>query len=56
MEFMKLWADFKGRVGAEGETEEDIKVAFREYDLDNDGYITKDEMVEVYESLRFIYK
>ena len=46
-EFMALWISFKAKVGDEGETEADIKTAFREYDLDDDGYITKDEMVEV---------
>ena len=46
-QFMALWTSFKAKVGDDGDTEDDIKVAFREYDVDNDGYITKDEMVEV---------
>ena len=46
-EFMTLWVAFKAKVGEEGETEAEIKTAFKEYDLDGDGYITKDEMVEV---------
>ena len=46
-EFMTLWIAFKAKVGEEGETEAEIKTAFKEYDLDGDGYITKDEMVEV---------
>ena len=44
---MTLWIAFKAKVGEEGETEAEIKTAFKEYDLDGDGYITKDEMVEV---------
>ena len=42
-----MWIAFKAKVGEEGETEAEIKTAFKEYDLDGDGYITKDEMVEV---------
>ena len=37
----------KAKVGDDGDTEDDIKTAFQEYDIDHDGYITKDEMVEV---------
>ena len=44
---MALWTSFKAKVGEDGDTEDDIKTAFREYDIDNDGYITKDEMAEV---------
>ena len=46
-QFMALWISFKAKVGEDGDTEDDIKTAFREYDIDNDGYITKDEMAEV---------
>ena len=46
-EFMTLWVAFKAKVGEEGETEAEIKTAFKEYDLDGDGYITKDEMMKV---------
>jgi calmodulin len=46
-QFMVLWTSFKAKVGDDGDTEDDIKMAFREYDIDNDGYITKDEMIEV---------
>ena len=46
-QFMALWASFKAKVGDDGDTEDDIKIAFQEYDIDHDGYITKDEMVEV---------
>jgi len=53
-QFMSLWASFKARIGDDGDTEDDIKTAFREYDIDNDGYITKDEMVEAIERMGFV--
>jgi Ca2+-binding EF-hand superfamily protein len=46
-EFMSLWKAFKSSVTTEGETEEEIRSAFRDYDIDGDGYITKDEMIQV---------
>jgi len=53
-QFMALWISFKAKVGDDGDTEDDIKIAFREYDIDNDGYITKDEMVEAIERMGFV--
>jgi len=53
-EFMALWISFKAKVGDEGETEADIKTAFKAYDLDGDGYITKDEMVEAITKMGFV--
>jgi len=53
-EFMQLWVAFKAKVGDEGETEEDIRTAFREYDLDNDGFITQEEMVEAMGKMGFV--
>jgi len=53
-EFMALWVAFKAKVGEEGETEAEIKTAFKEYDLDGDGYITKDEMVEAITKMGFV--
>ena len=46
-QFMHLWKDFKAKVEDEDEDEEEIKSAFRAYDINGDGYITKDEMVQV---------
>lgn len=46
-QFMALWKDFKTRVDEEEETEEEIKEAFKDYDTNGDGYITKDEMIQV---------
>ena len=51
---MALWISFKAKVGEDGDTEADIKTAFREYDKDNDGYITKDEMMGVRRHYRTI--
>ena len=46
--FMKLWQQFKATVNEDGDdTEEEIKQAFKDYDRDGDGYITKDEMMNV---------
>ena len=45
---MKLWQQFKATVNEDGDdTEEEIKQAFKDYDRDGDGYITKDEMMNV---------
>ncbi len=48
---MELWKCFKARVDENDESEEEIKNAFQNYDIDGDGYITKDEMVTVIKSL-----
>ena len=53
--FMFLWKDFKAKVEDEDEDEEEIKSAFRAYDINGDGYITKDEMVQVRSSAIEIY-
>ena len=44
---MELWKSFKARVDDDDESEDEIKTAFQSYDIDGDGYITKDEMVKV---------
>ena len=50
--FMKLWQKFKESVSEDGDdTEEEIKKAFKDYDVNGDGYITKDEMMNVSWSL-----
>ena len=47
-QFMMLWQKFKESVSEEGDdTEEEIKKAFKDYDVNGDGYITKDEMMNV---------
>ena len=45
--FMTLWKDFKANVLEGEETEDEIKSAFKDYDINGDGYITKDEMISV---------
>ena len=46
--FMQLWQKFKQSVtDEEDDTEEDIKKAFKDYDVDGDGYISQDEMMRV---------
>lgn len=45
-QFMKLWQDFKAKMNEEDETEDEIRQAFRDYDRNGDGYITKDEMLQ----------
>ena len=52
---MKLWIEFKASVGEDGEdTEDDIKQAFKDYDTNGDGYITKEEMMQVH--IAFFYE
>lgn len=53
-EFLVQWNIFKQKVAEEDETEEEIKEAFRIYDQDNDGYITKEEMVTALTRMGFI--
>lgn len=53
--FMKLWQKFKESVSEEGDdSEEEIKSAFKDYDVDGDGYITKDEMMNVITKMGFV--
>ena len=50
--FMLLWQKFKESVSEDGDdTEEEIKKAFKDYDVNGDGDITKDEMMNVSWSL-----
>jgi len=53
--FMKLWQKFKESVSEDGDdSEEEIKNAFKDYDADGDGYITRDEMVKVITNMGFV--
>ena len=54
---MSLWKDFKAKVmSEEDESEEDIRAAFKNYDIDGDGYITKDEMVQVRRQTKWVWR
>jgi len=53
--FMQLWQKFKQSVtDEEDDTEEDIKKAFKDYDVDGDGYISQDEMMRVITKMGFV--
>jgi len=53
--FMLLWQKFKESVSEDGDdTEEEIKKAFKDYDVNGDGYITKDEMMNVITKMGFV--
>lgn len=43
--FLKLWKNFK---------DEQVKEAFEKYDKDKDGFITKNEIMEVVKNLEFV--
>ena len=53
-EFLEQWSLFKQKLGDEDEDEDEIKEAFRMYDQDNDGYITKDEMLAAITQMGFV--
>merc|ERR1719483_351230 len=52
--FLAQWNIFKERIQEEEESEEEIRQAFREYDVDGDGYISKDEMVQALKRMGFV--
>merc|ERR1712106_416015 len=53
-EFLDQWRIFKEKVDEEEESEDEIKEAFRIYDKDEDGYITKEEMVAAITQMGFV--
>jgi len=50
-EFLQHWSIFKSNIEDDDDPEEEILKAFRGYDLDCDGYITRDEMVSALERM-----
>ena len=47
-DFVEAWRGFKSIVDEiDSESEDEIREAFAEYDLDGDGYISKHEMFQV---------
>ena len=53
-EFLEQWSLFKQKLGDDDEDEDEIKEAFRMYDQDNDGYITKEEMLAAITQMGFV--
>nr|ACO11578.1 Calmodulin [Caligus rogercresseyi] len=53
-QFMSLWKGFKTSVNEQEGTEEEIKSAFMDYDIDGDGYITQAEMVQALRNMGFV--
>ena len=45
---MKLWQKFKQAANKNDDPEDEIKKSFQQFDINGDGYITKDEITEVY--------
>ena len=54
--FMRLWKDFKANINNADDdgTEDEIKEAFEDYDINGDGYITKDEMLQAMTKMGFV--
>merc|ERR1712083_6027 len=53
-QFMKLWQKFKQSANKNDDSEDDIKKSFEEFDINGDGFITKDEITQVIKSLDFV--
>ena len=46
-QFMNLWQKFKQVASKDDESEDEIKKSFEQFDLNGDGFITKDEITQV---------
>jgi len=53
-EFLVQWSLFKEKLDEEEDEEDDIKEAFKMYDKDGDGYITREEMLEAITAMGFV--
>ena len=53
-EFLDHWKIFKQKLDDEDEDEEEIREAFKSYDQDGDGYITRDEMFTALTQMGFV--
>ena len=55
---MKLWQKFKQAANKNDDPEDEIKKSFQQFDINGDGYITKDEITEVhfFFSFKIIYR
>ena len=53
-EFLDNWSLFKQKLDEDDEEEDEIREAFKLYDQDGDGYITKDEMLAALTQMGFV--
>ena len=53
-EFLAQWSLFKQKLDEEEDGEEEIREAFRLYDQDGDGYITREEMLAALTQMGFV--
>ena len=54
-QFMEFWCQMEeNSVENDYDSNEEIKEAFRKYDFNDDGFITKDEMAQVISKLTFV--
>ena len=54
-QFLKFWQKMEHKkIDDDYETNEEIKEAFRKYDFNDDGFITKNEMAQVISKLTFV--
>merc|ERR1739844_458433 len=53
-QFLKLWQRFKQAANKNDDPEDEIKKSFQQFDINGDGYITKDEITEVIKSMDFV--
>ena len=56
-QFLKLWQKFKQAANKNDDPEDEIKKSFQQFDINGDGYITKDEITEAdFFSFKMIYR
>merc|ERR1712086_812932 len=53
-QFLKLWQKFKQAANKNDDPEDEIKKSFQQFDINGDGYITKDEITEVIKAMDFV--
>ena len=53
-DFLDQWKLFKQKLNDEDEDEDEIREAFKMYDQDGDGYITRDEMFAALTQMGFV--
>ena len=53
-QFMNLWQKFKQAANKDDESEDEIKKSFEQFDLNGDGFITKDEITQVSSKILYL--